>query len=216
MSADMGRVAPELNKQGKKLCGEERWNKHKETVSKFWGVVSEYVEFIDAKNFKIYQDSLVADGEAGMQIVQDAVKSGSKNYEIIAGLIEKGGSMIKTEDMSLIKEEYKYITKIAKSKSFIVRIVRALEYKLKKGKLLKRRDEFIAKTIDETLKDNETGILFLGAHHDVLSMIPEDIQVKEVKERDKLSEYQKIIPYRRSEKRFEELAGYITSPINDK
>ncbi len=156
---------------------------------------------------------MVADGEMGMRIVQETSKKGSKNYELIARLIEKGAKIVKTEDISVIKEEYDYVMKMAKSKSFLGRVLGALGYKLRKGKLLKERDEFIAKTIDETLKDNGTGILFLGAHHDVLSRLPGDIQVKEVKERDKVSEYQKILPYRRNKERFKELSNYIISPV---
>ena len=213
MGADLGSVASDLNKQGEKLCGEERWRKHRETVSKFWDIIVGYVDSLDAKDIKIYQDGLVADGEMGMKIVQETAKKGSKNYELIARLIGKGATIVKTEDVSLIKEEYNHIMKMAKSKSFLGRILGALGYKLKKGKLLRERDEFIAKTIDETLKDNETGILFLGAHHDVLSKLPEDIQVKEVKERDMVSEYQRILPYKRAKEQFDELAGYIISPI---
>lgn len=213
MSADLGSISSDLDKQGEKLCGEERWRTHKKNVSKFWGIISRYVDSLEAKNLKIYQDSLVANGEMGMKIVQEAVKKGSKNYEIIAKLIEKGAKIVKTEDISLIKEEYDYITKMAKSKSFLGRMLGALRYKLKKGKLLKKRDEFIAKTIDETLKDGETGILFLGAHHEVLSKLLGNIQVEEVKKRAKVSEYQKILSYRGKKERFEELSNYIVSPV---
>jgi len=213
MSQDLGSVASDLDRRGEKLCGEERWKKHKETIDGFWKVVSDYLESVDPANLKIYQDGLVADGEMGMKIVQESVRKGSKNYEIIAKLLEKGATLVKTEDISTVKKEYDSIMKIAKSKSSTGRFVAALQYKFKKKKLLKERDEYIVKTIDKTLMDGDTGILFVGAFHDVLSKLPKDIVVEEVKDRTKIGKYQEILPYRRKKEQFDELAEYITSPM---
>lgn len=212
-SADLGSVAPELDKRGIKLCGEERWNKHKETIDAFWSVVSEYTDSLDAGNMKIYQDGLMADGEMGMKIIEESAKNGSKNYEIILKLVKRGGKIIKTEDVSLLKKEFNYIIRMTREKSSIKRFIAALMYRMKKKKLLEERDRSIAKTINETLKDGEVGILFLGAYHNVLDKLPKDIVVEELKDRSKVEEYQKILPYRRNEERFEELAIYITSPV---
>ena len=44
-----------------------------------------------------------------------------------------------------------------------------------------QRDDFIAKRIRDTLGDGETGILFIGANHDVLSRLPNDFELIEVK-----------------------------------
>lgn len=40
-----------------------------------------------------------------------------------------------------------------------------------------RRDEFISERITQTLRVGETGMLFLGALHDVVSRLPQDIKV---------------------------------------
>ena len=40
-----------------------------------------------------------------------------------------------------------------------------------------RRDEFVARTINETLQDGETGILIIGYIHDVLGKLDKDIEV---------------------------------------
>ncbi len=44
--------------------------------------------------------------------------------------------------------------------------------------LLKRRDRFIAQRIDATLRRGETGLLFLGALHHAVEMLPDTIKVK--------------------------------------
>ncbi|HNY33468.1 MAG TPA: hypothetical protein PKK68_02315 [Methanothrix soehngenii] len=46
-----------------------------------------------------------------------------------------------------------------------------------KDRLLLERDLFIARAIDATLPEGETGLLFIGAAHDVLSKLAGDIEV---------------------------------------
>lgn len=212
-SADLGSVAIELDERGIKLCGEERWKNHKETIERFWNVVSEYIDSLDISNLKVYQDGLMADGEMGMKIVKESAKKGSRNYEIVLKLVEKGARIVKTEDISLLKMEFNYITGMTKEKSSVKKVITVLRYKMKKKKLLQERDKYITKTIDETLKDGETGILFLGAYHNVLDKLPGDVIVEELKDKSKLEEYQKILPYRRKEERFNQLVEYLVSPI---
>jgi len=43
---------------------------------------------------------------------------------------------------------------------------------------MENRDTFIAKTISSTLKDGETGLLFIGASHNVIPKIAKDIEIK--------------------------------------
>lgn len=212
-SADLGSVALELDKRGIKLCGEKRWNKHKETIDDFWNVISEYTNSLDARNLKIYQDGLMADGEMGMKVIEESAKNGSKNYEIILNLVKRGAKIVKTEDISLLKKEFNYIIGMTREKSFIKRFISALKYRINKKKLLWERDKFIAKVVDNTLIDGEVGILFLGAYHNVLDKLSEDIIVEELKDRNRMEEYQKILPYRRREERFNQLAEYLVSPI---
>lgn len=51
---------------------------------------------------------------------------------------------------------------------------------------------FIAKTIDVTLREGDTGILFIGAYHDVLSRLPADIRVVQIKEVTRVRDYHKV------------------------
>lgn len=214
ISADLGDLAPEIEKRGRVSFGEEGWKKHKEAISGFWDSIVHYFDTLEVKDIKIYQDGLVADGEVGKKIVSEGVQKGSKNYEIVFKLLSRGDKLVKTEDFSLVKKEYDYIIKITKAKKYLKKIIAALDYKFHKKKLLRERDEFIAHTIDKTLGEGETGVLFLGAHHDIISKLPEDIEVIELKERKKIKEYQDsfLSNKNKRKKKLNQLANYLISP----
>lgn len=214
MSADMGSVSANIDKKGMALCGDENWKRHKETVASLWDSISNYLDALEANGLKIYQDGLVADGELGMKIIHDGVSKGSKNYEIISRLIQRGAKIVKTEDLSIIMKEYNHVIKMAQAKSFPERLIASLKYKFEKSKLLKGRDEYIARQINETLGEGEIGIIFIGAQHDIIPRLSRDIEVQELKKREKLQRYQRTLLYaRRKKAQFEELARYLSSPI---
>jgi hypothetical protein len=215
LSADLGDIASEVNKRGSGMIGDVNWKRHKETILGFWDSIAHYFESLNVRSFKIYQDGLVADGEVGLKIVSEGVKSGSKNYEIVSRLITRGAQLVKTENFSVVKKEYDYIIKIAKAKKYVKRILAALDYRFHKNRLLRERDEFIAQTINNTLGQEETGVLFLGAYHEIISKLPKDIDVVELKEREKIKEYQKSILSKKDQKKLNQLANYLVSPINN-
>lgn len=213
VSADLGDIASEVNKRGRILIGDMDWNKHKEVILGFWASIDRYFDSLDVKNFKIYQDGLVADGEVGMKIVSDSAKRGSKNYEIVSRLIRRGAQLVKTESFPAVKQEYDYLLKITKAKSYVKRIIAALNYRFHKKLLLKNRDNYIARTIDSTLGQGETGILFLGAHHEIIPKLPENIEILELKERERISEYQKSFISKKNKEKLNQLADYLISPL---
>ena len=99
MSADLDSLAKDVNKRGIAGFGEEFWERHRETISGFWDVISHYFDSIDVSDMKIYQDGMIAEGEVGQKIVEEGVKSRSKNYELISKLLKKG-------DRSFILKKY--------------------------------------------------------------------------------------------------------------
>lgn len=210
--SELGSAASAIDSKSASLCGEERWAKHKQTVTKFWENMADYFATIDTTNLKIYQDGLPADGELGRKIIEEVAKRGSKNHQIILSLMRRGAEVRKTEDPSLLKEEHKYITGLAQSKSAAEKTIAYTKYKLRKGWLTKERDKFVAKTIGETLKEGETGVLFMGSHHNVLPYLPEDIVVQPVKDREKINAYFKELTSRGDGNKFEQLAEYLVSP----
>ena len=215
MSADMGSVASTLDDTANAKLTPELWQKHREIVSIFWDSIGRFLDSLNVKDFKVYQDGMIADGEEGRRIIREGISQGSKNYEIIGRLLERGAVLVKTEALSLVKQEYTYITKMTRSKSLKEREVAALRYKLARGKLLKQRDEFIAGRINETLAEGETGILFIGAYHDVIHRLDSDIKEGEVKDVARVKEYHKsLINTKRHDQQLQELGEYLTTPVS--
>ena len=210
----MGFFGPALGEGANAVLGQELWQKHKEIVSGFWDSVARFFDSLDGNGFKVYQDGMVADGTEGLRIIREGIALQSENYEIIGKLLERGAILVKTEDLALVRQEHAYITKIVGSKSLKGKEIAALRYKLAQSKLLRQRDDFIARRIKETLSEEEPGILFIGAYHDVIPKLPQDIEIREVKKAEKVREYQRLLSNPRRDKRhFEQLAQYLVSPI---
>lgn len=213
-SADLGSIAKDLTDKGIADLGEGLWERHRRVVEGFWDAISHYFDHIDVSDMKIYQDGMVAEGEAGQRIVEEVAKSGSKNYELVSRLLKRGAILVKTEEFNLVKEEYDRLLAITQAKSITKKIVAFIRYRLVKGRLLNKRDRFIVKRIDETLNHNEKGIIFLGAFHNIKERLPRDIQTTEVKVADKVREYQRLLPfYNNNKERLEELGRYLVSEI---
>jgi len=214
-SADMGSLAPTLDKKASAKLRPELWQKHKKIVADFWDSISRFIDSLNVNGFRVYQDGLVTDGMEGLRIIREGISQGSRNYDIVGKLLERGAVLMKTEDLSLVKQEYSHITKMTGSKSLKERGAAALRYKLAKGKLLKQRDDFIAKRIEESLGEGETGILFIGAYHNIIPNLPADIKVVRVKEVDKVREYHTaLINKRRWDRYLHELSEYLVSPVS--
>jgi hypothetical protein len=213
-SADLGSIAKEVAKRGIRDLGQELWDKHRKTVEGFWDVVSDYFDSIDVKDMKIYQDGMVAEDEVGKKIAEDTAKAGSKNYQLILKLLDRGAVLVKTEDFKLVKKEYDRLLAITQAKSITKKIIAFIKYKLVKVILLNRRDNFIANRIEQTLKAEEKAILFIGAFHNIKKRLPLDIRIKEVKDAAKVKRYQKLLPfYNKNGKQFDELGKYLVSDV---
>ena len=214
MSSDMGSLAKDLNTRGIADLGEELWKEHIKTVGTFWNELSYYFDSVDVSGMKIYQDGMIAEGEVGQMIVQEGAKSGSKNYELVSELLKRGAILVKTEDFKLVKKERDRLIAITQAKSLPEKLIAFMKYKVTKNRLLNKRDEFIAGRVGETLNQDETGIIFIGAFHNIKERFPKDFRIMEIKDTEKVREYQKLIPfYNKNRERFEELGRYLISKI---
>jgi len=215
-SADLGSLAKDVVKRGIADLGEELWRTHEKTVDRFWDAIFYYFDSIDVSNMKIYQDGMVAEEEVGEKIVEEGVKSGSRNYQLLSGLLKRGATLVKTEDFKLVKEERDRLLAITQAKSIFKKLLAFIKYKLVKNRLLNKRDKFIAKRINETLNQSERGIILIGAYHNIKERLPKDIQIKEIKDIQKIRKYQKMLPfYDKNKEEFEELCKYLVSEISD-
>ncbi|MBU4121499.1 MAG: hypothetical protein KKA48_08105, partial [Proteobacteria bacterium] len=125
---------------------------------------------------RIYQDGLPICGKE-LDIVTELAKKGSPNHQILVRLMEKGATVMGTESAELLIEEYHLIKRILETGDVKDAIAIEIRQKAASDLLLKKRDEFIAARIDQTLQPGETGILFLGMLHNLAGLLPEDINV---------------------------------------
>lgn len=215
MAADLGSLAPDLAQRGMKGLGEELWKKHLATIEGFWNSLASYFDAMEGAGVKIYQDGLVADGEMGRKIVEEGLKSGSKNYEVVSRLIGKGALLVRTEDLDLVKKERDCLVEMTSAATKAKKMMAYLKYRGIKNQLLEKRDRFIADRINDTLKPGETGVLFIGAYHNVIPFLEKDIGVREVKEIEKIRNYQKVFLHNgKTKERFASLSRYLVAPVD--
>lgn len=211
--ADMGSLASALEQTTAALCGEQRWERHKVIAAEFWQIVSDYLERLDARSLKIYQDGFISNSNLGKKIIEEGMKKGSKNYEIILNLLNRGAEVVSTEDMALLEEEYEHLKRMMKAKTPAQRKLADQEYEVRKAPLTVERDRFIARTINETLGSGEVGLLFLGAYHDVIPHLATDIVVEPLKEREKVRAYFNELMSGGDERSLARLTSYLTSAV---
>ncbi len=181
-SADMGSMKEGLIKEAVAKMGMEKWLENQRKIENFWNDLEKEVDELnlDYSRTRIYQDGLPCSGELGLKIVNETADKGSRNYQIVRKLIERGGTIETTESPELLQKEYEYIKAIvtaanAKKKADSIR-----QYEQIKDEIIQKRDAYIAKAIDTTLENNETGLLFIGAAHNVVPELPDDIEVKKL------------------------------------
>ena len=193
--ADLGNLREEVVDRYKKILDEAVWEKRQRMISSLWKKISDSFADKDVSGMKIYQDGMPTGGELGKKIVWKVAEAGSLNYKLVRSLIERGAILEKTEDLELVKKERDYIVKMVTAKSLFSRLINTFRFVLVKDRLLKRRDRFIANQINHTLKEGETGILFIGARHNVLPKISKDIDVEKLLEREEILALQKSIEH---------------------
>ncbi|MCE8423704.1 MAG: hypothetical protein J5U16_07215 [Candidatus Methanoperedens sp.] len=179
-SADMGSMGEDLIKEGMAKIGKEKWLENQRRIENFWNELEKEIDALglDYSRTRIYQDGLPCGGELGLRIVRETAQKGSRNYQIVRKLIERGAKIEATESPQLLRKEYEHIKAIISSTDLREKTEVMERYEMLKDKLIQERDAFIAKAIDSTLKNDETGVLFIGAAHNVIPLLAKDIEVK--------------------------------------
>ena len=181
-AADMGSMAKELEKKGIEKLGKEKWEENQQRIAQFWDQAEKELDALklDYGKVRVYQDGLPIGGEIGMNIVTQTAAKGSRNYQIVQKLVEKEAMLEETESKELLIKEYQFVQAFVQAPTN--KKSEAMQaYEKAKDDLIKKRDAYIAKQIDTSLKNRETGILFIGAHHKVQNKLPKSITIKELK-----------------------------------
>jgi len=209
---DLGSLAADLEEKATRLIG-NYWKKHKDTIKRYWKEIEIFLEMNNFVKVLIFQDGLPEGGKTAQAIIDELAQTGSANYQLLKRLTEKGARLQKTEDTGLLKQEYQLTKDLVGRKNFMSAIFAFLKYKLMKNKLLVARDKYIAKQINQNLKEEETGICFLGAYHDVLSKLASDIKIVRVKNPDRVKEYYQRLTNGETVGVINDIAFYLTKPI---
>jgi hypothetical protein len=135
-------------------------------ADRIWTAVEQSVESLDpaAARVRLYQDGLPLCGRE-MEIVADLAKAGNRNHQLLIRLIHKGALLMGTESQALLLEEDRLIKQAVSGGHGARDAKESLERQEMAQSLLKKRVQFIAQRIDNTLGPGETGILFLGMQH---------------------------------------------------
>ncbi|MBI2935461.1 MAG: hypothetical protein HYY31_01410 [Chloroflexi bacterium] len=171
-----------------------------------------YLHSFDAHRIKVYQDGLAVAGDVGKRIVKEATRRGSRNYQLVLELLNRGAELCKTEDPFLLLQERENVLGLV-YQAGVGKQQDAEQYRRQRDRLVEGRDRFIAATVSETLKEGETGVLLLGAYHNVGAYLPGDIAVEFVKDPRQVRAYFKELFSGSDDERFQELARHLSSPI---
>ena len=182
MSEELGKIekpAAENFKEGRRLYfvpllpgTKEAKAEYVERSIKYWEQVEEQVGDLELKLGKvnrIYHEFISAGGDDGVREVEEL---NDKSCQIINGRLEKGAQFEPTEERELLTEFMDWTRCLSiglRNQQVFTKV-----YEFYK-EATKKRNENIAKQIDETLKADEIGILFMMEGHQV--QFPPDIEV---------------------------------------
>jgi hypothetical protein len=165
---DMGSLAPE---SARGLAEATRRG------AAFWSAMRKRIESLelDWSGVSVYQDGLP---DTLPELVDKIVsKAPGQNYELLRWLIEQGATVLGTEDPELLVEEHTLLRAINDASGRAKARARAA-YANRAPALLDERDGYIARRIDATLGEGQTGLLFIGVAHQVEKKLPRGIVVR--------------------------------------
>jgi len=164
-------------------------------IEGFWELARKEVikEIKDFKGVRIYQDGFpVGERSKILKFFGYVLKDNPKspNYLLVKELLARGAILEGTEDMKLVKEQFEIYLEIAQAKTRKEQ-ARTLMSSARSEELTQKRDEFIAKRINETLPDNGRGLLLVGGEHRVIQ------ELDKLEEAGKLTSPIKVISFSR-------------------
>ena len=182
MSEELGKIEKppaEGFKTGRKVyfipliyCGKESPAEYVEKYNMYWNQVEEQMIDLELKLGKvdrIYHELISVGGEDGSKAIKGL---NDKCYEIIEARLDKGAQLEAIEDGGLLTEFMDWSRCLAIGLQNQMVFAKVYESYVESNK---KRNEYIAKRMDETLKADEIGILLMREGHQV--QFPPDIQV---------------------------------------
>jgi hypothetical protein len=143
-----------------------------EKVFRYWDQVESQLTSLELKlgiAKKVYHELVPAGGEEGSKIIEEL---NSTSYGIVKARLDKGAELEPLEDADLLTESMDWTRCLAVGLQNAKVFDKVYELYIQAQK---KRNEHIAKMIDDTLKESEVGILLMREGHQV--QFPADIEV---------------------------------------
>lgn len=175
--SDLGALKDSVMRATREKLGRAGLPRHLAAIDQVWTEIEKVLDSLPLSfdRVRLYQDGLPVCGREA-EIVRELAQGGSRNHQLLERLMGQGGILMGTESGDLLVQEYQLARQ-----SFTGRQPRAAGLQAQRRalsqSLLARRDQFIARRINETLKPGETGILFLGMLHSVERYLDNDVKV---------------------------------------
>ena len=182
MAEELGKIEKppaEEFKKGRKLYfipliyrAEETPEEYLEKFDKYWQQVEKQVTELGSKLGKvnrIYHELIAVSGDEGGEAIKEI---SDKSHGIIQACREKGAQLEAVEEGDLLTEFMDWSRCLLTGLQNPKVVARVYESYLEVGK---KRNEYMAAKIDETLEADEIGILLMRENHQV--QFPSDIQV---------------------------------------
>ena len=182
MAEELGKIEKppvEGFQKGRKLylvpliyCGEETPVEYLDKFHRYWEQVEKQINELELKlgsANRIYHELIPDGGEDGIKAIKEL---NERSHSIIRTCMDKGAQLEAVEDADLLTEFMDWsrclVIGLQNQKVFTKVYESYLE-------VSKKRNEYIASKIDETLKADEIGVLLMRENHQV--QFPQDLQI---------------------------------------
>jgi hypothetical protein len=174
----MGALSESIERLKIKKLGKKGWEHNVKLIGHRWAQIEQAIDrlVLPYERVRVYQDGLPVCGHE-VEIVTDLAKAGSRNHRLLLRLRDKGATIMGTESSELLVEEYQFVKEEFASGKPEAGLRGEGRRRALRDSLLKRRDQYIARRINETLRPGETGLLFLGMLHFIRPWLDKDMRV---------------------------------------
>ena len=175
--ADMGKLSGPVRRAALQKLGLRGLKNKSKLIDKIWTEIEKTIEGLDLlfEKVRLYQDGLPVCGNEYAIVLAQAAES--RNHRLLMRLMDKGAVIMGTESPELLLEEYELAKKMLAAGGNLKSMKIEASQKPVSDILLKRRDQFIADRINDTLGPGETGILLLGMLHSLGHLLDKQIKV---------------------------------------
>ena len=152
--------------------GEDAPQEYKERCQRYWKQAAEQLANLEAKIGKvrrIYHESISQCGEEGVEL---AAKLNQECHQIAKSRCDDGATFEALEDRELFEEAMDWERCLLFGFASMKVASKVSEFYTE---ALRKRYDFMAKKISETLKDNEAGLLFITERHRL--QFPQGVEV---------------------------------------